>query len=165
MWKIVKVGHAFFFSLSLLVAAISCQSQSNCCPEELILGTIIEGKASYYGPKFHGKTTANGEKMDKYGLTCAHRTYPFGTMLEVTNLSTGRSVIVRVNDRGPYAGKRVIDISQEAAKKIKMIQKGVQRVRVMVVGCCNDVYLKRPENPTTVDGDEPDDVISDGKEK
>lgn len=135
--------------LLLLCAAVlfysSCHSQVDCCPEELVLGNILVGKASYYGPRFHGKTTANGEKMDKFDLTCAHKTLPFGTMLEVTNLANGKSVIVRVNDRGPYSGSRIIDISLEAAKQIKMIDKGVQRVQVMTVGCCNEVYLNRPE--------------------
>ncbi len=136
--------------LLLLCAALlfysSCHSQVDCCPEELVLGNILVGKASYYGPRFHGKTTANGEKMDKFDLTCAHKTLPFGTMLEVTNLANGKSVIVRVNDRGPYSGSRIIDISLEAAKKIKMIDRGVQRVQVMTIGCCSEVYLNIPKN-------------------
>ena len=119
----------------------SCHSQANCCPEDIVLGNIIEGKASFYGPKFHGKTTANGEKMDKFGMTCAHKTLPFGTMLEVTNLANGKKVVVRVNDRGPYSGSRIIDISLEAAKRLKMIERGIQRVQVMTVGCCGEVYL------------------------
>lgn len=125
----------------------SCHSQVDCCPEGIILGNILVGKASYYGPKFHGKTTANGEKMDKFGLTAAHKTLPFGTMLEVTNLANGKRVIVRVNDRGPYSGSRIIDISLEAAKQISMIQKGVQRVQVMTIGCCSEIYLNRTEPP------------------
>lgn len=110
------------------------------------MGDIIEGKASYYGPKFHGKTTANGEKMDKFGLTAAHKTLPFGTMLEVTNLANGKRVVVRVNDRGPYSGSRIIDISFEAAKQIGMIQKGIQRVQVMTIGCCSEIFLNRIED-------------------
>lgn len=119
----------------------SCHSQIDCCPEDIVLGNILEGKASFYGPKFHGKQTANGEKMDKFGLTCAHKTLPFGTMLEVTNLANGKRVIVRVNDRGPFSGSRIIDISYEAAKTINMISSGIQRVQVMTVGCCGEVYL------------------------
>jgi rare lipoprotein A len=84
--------------------------------------------------------------MDKFDLTCAHKTLPFGTMLKVTNLANGKSVIVRVNDRGPYSGSRIIDISLEAAKQIKMVDRGVQRVQVMTIGCCGEVYLSRPEN-------------------
>lgn len=125
----------------------SCHSQADCCPEDVVLGNIIEGKASYYGVRFHGKKTANGEKMDKAALTCAHKTLPFGTMLEVTNLANGERVIVRVNDRGPYSGSRIIDISLEAAQRIKMINSGVQRVQVMTVGCCGQVYLNTMSTP------------------
>lgn len=137
--------HATTLQLAVVCLVVliysSCHSQADCCPEEVVLGNIIEGKASFYGPRFHGKTTANGEKMDKFALTCAHKTLPFGTMLEVTNLANGKKVIVRVNDRGPYSGSRVLDLSLEAAKKINMIDHGVQRVQVMTVGCCGQVYL------------------------
>ncbi|MDP5140994.1 MAG: septal ring lytic transglycosylase RlpA family protein [Spirosomaceae bacterium] len=132
--------------LSTVLLYISCHSQNNCCPEEMVMGDIIEGKASYYGPRFHGKTTANGEKMDKYSLTAAHKTLPFGTMLEVTNLANGKRVVVRINDRGPYSGSRIIDISLEAAKQIGMIQKGIQRVQVMTIGCCGEIFLNRVED-------------------
>lgn len=144
----MKVGKILLLCTAVLFYS-SCHSQVDCCPEEIILGNILVGKASYYGPRFHGKTTANGEKMDKFALTCAHKTLPFGTMLEVTNLANDKSIIVRVNDRGPYAGSRIIDISLEAAKRIEMIDKGVQRVQVMTVGCCNEVYLNIPDNETT----------------
>ena len=88
-----------------------------------------EGLASWYGPGFAGKRTASGERFDPHELTCAHRTLPFGTRLKVTNLENGRSVVVRVNDRGPYAGGRVLDLSREAARRIGLLGKGVARVR------------------------------------
>jgi rare lipoprotein A len=91
------------------------------------------GKASYYAHKFHGRKTANGEIYHKDRLTAAHRSLPFGTRLKVTNLTNGREVVVRVNDRGPYVKGRIIDVSYAAAKKLGMTHKGVVRVRVAQV--------------------------------
>lgn len=76
------------------------------------------GVASWYGPGFHGRKTANGERFNMHALTAAHRTLPLGTQVRVTNTSNGRSVIVRINDRGPYAGQRVIDLSKASAQAI-----------------------------------------------
>lgn len=94
----------------------------------------IAGQASWYGPGFHGRTTANGERYDQYGLTAAHRNLPFGTKLRVTNMNNGRSVVVRVNDRGPYVGGRVVDLSAGAANVIGMTGSGVAPVKVEVLG-------------------------------
>lgn len=92
------------------------------------------GLASWYGPKFHGGLTANGERYDMHALTAAHRTLPLPTMVEVTNLENGRSVIVRVNDRGPFADdRRIIDLSYAAAKALGIIEKGTARVRVRAI--------------------------------
>lgn len=88
------------------------------------------GVASYYGPGFHGRTTANGERFDQNAMTAAHKTLPFGTRLKVTNPVTGKSVTVRINDRGPFHGNRVLDLSQGAAAAIGMVRAGVQRVRM-----------------------------------
>src|SRR4051794_16955062 len=79
---------------------------------------IQHGAASWYGPGFHGKRTANGEKFNTHELTAAHKTLPFGTEVRVTNERTGRSVVVRINDRGPYAHGRVIDLSKAAAEAV-----------------------------------------------
>ena len=76
------------------------------------------GVASWYGPGFHGRKTANGERFDMNALTAAHRTLPLGTQVRVTNTHTGRSVVVRINDRGPYVGQRVIDLSKASAQAI-----------------------------------------------
>lgn len=91
---------------------------------------IQEGIASWYGPDFQGKLTANGEIYDMDDLTAAHRTLPFNTVVRVTNLSNGRSVIVRINDRGPYVGDRVIDLSRRAAREIDMLDAGIGRVAI-----------------------------------
>ncbi len=93
----------------------------------------VVGTASWYGPGFQGRLTANGERFDQNELTAAHRTLPFGTRLRVTNQTNGKSVVVRVNDRGPYVGKRVIDLSRGAAKKIGLVKTGVGRVKLEVM--------------------------------
>lgn len=86
--------------------------------------------ASWYGPKFHGKRTANTETYDQLALTAAHKTLPFGTMLRVTNPRNGKQVIVRVNDRGPYVKGRDLDLSKGAAMKLGMVDKGVIKVQI-----------------------------------
>lgn len=93
-------------------------------------GFVGEGMASYYGPGLHGNLTASGERFDQNDFTAAHRTLPFGTCLVVENTGNKRSVEVRVNDRGPYAKGRLIDVSLAAAKELKMIDQGVARVRL-----------------------------------
>lgn len=94
------------------------------------LGT---GEASFYGPGFAGRPTANGERFNPTEMTAAHRTLPFGSKLRVTNTSNGRSVVVRVNDRGPYAHNRVLDLSKGAAQKIGMIQSGTANVKLELI--------------------------------
>ena len=88
------------------------------------------GTASWYGPGFHGKSTANGERYDQADRTAAHRTLQMPAIVRVTNLENGRSTVVRVNDRGPFARSRVIDLSRTAAEEIDMVGKGTARVRV-----------------------------------
>jgi len=94
---------------------------------------IEEGLASYYALEAHGKRTASGERYDMYKLTAAHRTLPFGTLVKVTNLENGKTVVVRINDRGPGIKNRIMDLSFEAAKRLKMLKKGVARVRIEVL--------------------------------
>lgn len=91
------------------------------------LGTMT---ASWYGPKFHGRTTANGEIYNQMALTAAHKTMSFGTFLKVTNLKNGKSIIVRINDRGPYIEGRDLDLSKGTAIALGMIQRGVIKVKV-----------------------------------
>ncbi|RMG71338.1 MAG: septal ring lytic transglycosylase RlpA family protein [Nitrospirae bacterium] len=100
--------------------------------------TLPEGKAvmvaSWYGPKFHGRKTASGEVFDMYRLTAAHKSLPFGTRLRVTNPENGKSVVVKINDRGPFVRGRDLDLSYGAARRIGLIQKGTSRVYVEVLG-------------------------------
>ncbi len=91
------------------------------------------GVASYYGPGFHGKKTANGERFDMYELTAAHKTLPFNTKVRVTNLGNKKSVIVRINDRGPFKKGRIIDLSKSAAKKIGLIKTGTAKVKLEIL--------------------------------
>lgn len=88
------------------------------------------GKASYYAKKFNGKKTASGEKFRSSKRTAAHKTLPFGTKVKVTNLKNGRSVKVKINDRGPFVAGRIIDLSKKAARKIGMLEEGVASVEI-----------------------------------
>ena len=92
-----------------------------------------EGVVSWYGAQFQDRKTASGERFDAAAMTMAHRSLPFGTQVKVTNLRNGRSVVVRVNDRGPFVGKRIADLSQAAAAEIGMMHRGVARARIEVL--------------------------------
>jgi rare lipoprotein A len=91
------------------------------------------GVASWYGREFQGRKTASGERFNMYDLTAAHPSLPFGSRVKVTNLENGKSVIVRINDRGPHVKGRIIDLSYAAAKKIGMVQSGTARVKVELI--------------------------------
>lgn len=106
-------------------------------PQNIALGPVrfsLSGIASWYGPGFHGRRSANGEVYNQNALTAAHKSLPFGTRVKVTHVRTGRSVVVRINDRGPYSGGRIIDLSAAAARVIGVMQSGVAPVRVEVLG-------------------------------
>jgi rare lipoprotein A len=92
------------------------------------------GLASYYGRKFNGRRTASGERFDMTALTAAHKTLPFGTRVKVTNTRTGKSVVVKINDRGPFVRGRVIDVSRAAAERIGLISSGHAPVELEVIG-------------------------------
>ena len=119
--------------------AVSCgpkrSPQARTPPQlkPLRAGTKQSGIASWYGEPYHGRRAANGEVYDMEKLTAAHRTWPFDTWVRVRNLDNGRSVNVRITDRGPFAGKRVIDLSRAAAREIGMIGPGTARVRLQVI--------------------------------
>ncbi|AZD06350.1 Rare lipoprotein A [Pseudomonas chlororaphis] len=91
------------------------------------------GVASYYGAKHHGKRTASGEPFNQHGMTAAHRELPFGTRVKVTNLNNDKSVVVRINDRGPHTRGRLIDLSRAAAQQLGMIRSGTAKVRVQAI--------------------------------
>jgi rare lipoprotein A len=93
----------------------------------------LEGIASYYADEYHGRQTSNGETYNMNDLTAAHRTFPFGTMVRVTNLENKRSVVVRINDRGPFVEGRIIDLSLGAAKELDIVGSGTARVRLEVL--------------------------------
>jgi rare lipoprotein A len=93
----------------------------------------MTGIASYYAEEFDGRPTANGEKYDMHALTAAHRTLPFNTVVRVMNVENGYSVVVRINDRGPFKDDRVIDLSLEAAQRIRLIAKGTGAVALEIV--------------------------------
>lgn len=99
------------------------------------------GEASWYGPGFHGGQTANGEQFDAYAMTAAHRTLPLPSIVRVTNLRNGKSAIVRINDRGPFADDRILDLSKAAAQKIDMIGSGVAQVRVEYLQEETEAYI------------------------
>ena len=96
-------------------------------------GKIRSGIASYYGKRFHGRTTANGERFNMNAMTAAHKSLPFGTRVKVTYPRTGRSVTVRINDRGPFHGNRTIDLSRAAAASIGMVDAGVAKVQMEIL--------------------------------
>lgn len=106
-------------------------------PQQIALGPIrirLSGMASWYGPGFHGNRSASGERYNQNALTAAHRSLPFGTKVRVTNIRNGRSVVVRINDRGPHIRGRIIDLSAAAARMVGVMQSGVAPVRVDVLG-------------------------------
>lgn len=121
--------------VALLLAALAgggCGSSRGPEPPRVRPGKIDRGIASWYGPKFHGRRTANGEVYDMHGLTAAHRSLPFGTWVEVTNLDNGRRVLVRINDRGPFIRGRVLDVSFGAAQELDMVHAGLARVEMRI---------------------------------
>jgi rare lipoprotein A len=124
--KIAAVAAALI-SAYLPIGPQAFAQQSSMVIEEIV------GQASWYGAQFQGRRTASGEVFDMSELTAAHQTLPFGTQVRVTNPRNGRSVIVRINDRGPYSGQRIIDLSRMAAELLGLRAKGVGRVRIEVL--------------------------------
>ena len=110
--------------------AIMCLLLFSCQLSVINGQSIQQGKATFYSKRATGSRTANGERLHHDSLTCAHRTYPFGTMLRVYNPANGRSVVVRVTDRGPFVRGRIIDLSWRAAKELGIISQGVAMVFV-----------------------------------
>ena len=105
------------------------------------------GMASWYGPGFHGKRTANGEIYNMNAMTAAHTTLPMPTLVRVTNLQNGRKIVVRVNDRGPFAKGRIIDLSKRAAEELGFKQQGVARVRVEYLGRADRATYAKAKQP------------------
>ncbi len=118
----MKAKAYFYLCIAVLFGTLpSCKSEKQASEV---------GMASYYANKFAGRKTASGEKYRKSKKTAAHQTLPFGTRVKVTNLANGRTVKVRINDRGPFAKGRIIDLSKSAARKVGLLQAGVAKVKL-----------------------------------
>jgi len=134
MRKLV-IGCAVAGFIALSPKSEARSSSSNLAPRPTLVPKEEPetGEASWYGQEFEGNTTASGEAYDSNGLTAAHPSLPFGTTVRVTNLNNSRNVLLRINDRGPYIGRRVIDVSWNAAKRLGFIDSGTTPVRVEIV--------------------------------
>lgn len=124
----------WWWLLWILAAVAGCSLTRSKPPIEATRGATQEGVASWYGPGFHGNKTSSGEVYDQFDLTAAHRTLPLGTRVAVTHLATGKTVEVRINDRGPFVDDRVIDLSYAAARQLGLVGPGTGRVRLQVLG-------------------------------
>ena len=127
----IKIPSIVLFLVLFLTFSVNSQD----------LGYEKVGIASFYANSFYGKKTASGEKLKKTKLTAAHKNFPFNALVEVTNLANRKSVIVRINDRGPYKKGRVIDLSEAAAKKLNLKKIGLVKVKIKLVGFENELML------------------------
>jgi len=122
--------------LSLTTGALALlilSSSPLLAADKVASGHTESGVASYYHDRFHGRTTANGERFDQGAYSAAHKTLPLGTRVRVTRLDSGKSLVVRINDRGPFKKGRIIDLSRRAARDLGMIQEGLTKVKVEVI--------------------------------
>jgi rare lipoprotein A len=132
------LNRIFFFTV-LVIFLCHCAPSARyskspeTVPASFHNGSLLIGKASYYGKKFHGRKTANGEIFNMYALTAAHKLLPFNTVIRVKNLENSKSVTVRINDRGPFKDDRILDLSYQAAHKIGMIRSGVIKVEIKIL--------------------------------
>jgi rare lipoprotein A len=153
MMVFLRPIHAGFVLLALFVlGAAGCARRSARVPAPAAparAGAIETGVASWYGVPYHGRRAASGEIYDMAELTAAHRSLPFQTWVEVTNLSNGRSVGVRINDRGPFVRGRIIDLSQAAAREIGMLGPGTARVQLRVIAPPAGARLASPPEAST----------------
>lgn len=135
----IRLLHIIVFVVVIATAAAGCSSprfaggKHETSESDIRAPYSQEGFASYYAHEFHGRKTSNGETYDMNQLTAAHRTLPFGTRVRVRNLENGKTVVVRINDRGPFKDNRIIDLSLAAGKEIGLILPGTVRVRLEVI--------------------------------
>jgi rare lipoprotein A len=115
--------------------------------KKVVTGHFQDGIASWYGPGFNGKKTSSGEIYDMHGLTAAHNVLPLNTLVKVTNLQSGKDVVVRINDRGPFVGDRVIDLSLAAARGLGMVGPGTAPVRIAVIGIADTKFAAAKPGP------------------
>lgn len=130
--------------LVLLIVLISLMSNLSIYAQNTtVVGHSFKGYASYYHTKFLGRKTASGELLARGVYTCAHKSLPFGTLIEVENTKTGRWVIVRVNDRGPFSRNRVLDLSIDAASHIGILTSGIGQIKAKIVGFDGNLEILR----------------------
>ena len=122
-----------WFGIAIVISLTAGCAGKQVVNSTPVPGDVQEGYASYYHDSLHGNLTANGEVYDRNALTAAHRTLPFGTEVRVTNLANGKSILLRINDRGPFVDGRIIDVSRRAAELLEFIDDGVVEVRLEVV--------------------------------
>lgn len=121
--------------VSIVLAGACAQRKGpSASPASIEHRHVETGQASWYGKAHHGELTASGERFDMHALTAAHRTLPFGTIVRITHLGSGKSVNVRINDRGPFRSSRIIDLSYEAARRLGIVARGTARVKLTVIG-------------------------------
>lgn len=133
-----RCAPSLIFTFALAVAIGACSSPTTTSQRERVeqpprRTTAMHGLASWYGKQHHGRITASGETFDMHGFTAAHPTLPLGTRLLVTNVDNGRSVVVRVNDRGPYRREHILDLSYAAARALDALEAGAINVRLALV--------------------------------
>ena len=138
----------FFFLISCTVSprynssnSSYKKTKSNNSAKKASNQTIYKGISSWYGPNFHGKLTANGEIFDMYGTTAAHKTLPLNSIVRVTNLENYKSLILKINDRGPYVGDRILDCSFGAAKKLGFDKQGTTTVKIEIIELGDGEYM------------------------
>jgi rare lipoprotein A len=127
----VTTGLAYALAVLALASCGSRRDVTAPAPEAAVPYDV--GIASWYGPGLHGNKTASGEIFDQNALTAAHPTLPFGTRVRVVHAGNGKEVVVRINDRGPFSGNRIIDLSRAAAESLGMLRQGTARVRLFVI--------------------------------
>jgi len=142
----VHVVLAGLLASAALVSA-GCSGNHHPVSTPATAGPVTHGMASWYGTKFDGRRTASGERYDMHQLTAAHPTLPFGTLVQVTNVENGRQVVVRINDRGPFGRRRVIDLSYAAARELRMVGPGTAQVELAVIGRFDPTAPASPAQP------------------
>ena len=130
---VLRAGIIPVIYVTLLAFLTGCASHRNYSPQADLPGYSESGQASYYAMKYHNRKTASGERFNNYAMTAAHKSLPFGTKVIVTNIKNGKTVTVRINDRGPFVKGRIIDLSRAAFAKIENIDKGLAEVKIRVV--------------------------------
>ncbi|MBO2008460.1 septal ring lytic transglycosylase RlpA family protein [Hymenobacter negativus] len=149
---VLVLSSCFFFLLTFMDAsARTAPGTSTAAPAPSSATTVLRGRASWYGSYFQGRRTSSGERYNRFKYTCAHKTLPFGTRLRVTNVKNGKSVVVRVSDRGPFRHQRILDLSEAAARPLGVVDCGAATVIAEVVA--DDAPLgpaTTPENFATL---------------